>query len=86
LQTGTGADLNVDDFAAVLNNGGYLNPCDVPSSSKIRICAAVQNGHAVGVTVALDPSSTDLEICIATQVRQLSFPTNPKLDVVNVAF
>jgi hypothetical protein len=70
----------------VLNNGSYLNPCDVPQTSKVRICAAVQNGHAVGVTVQLDPSSTEMEICVAGQVRQLSFPGHPKMDFVNVTF
>jgi hypothetical protein len=80
------ADLTKDDFAGVLNNGAYLAPCDVPSGSKLRICAAVQSGHAVGVTVALDPPSVEIEVCVAGQVRQLSFPANAKLDVVNVQF
>jgi hypothetical protein len=80
------ADLTADDFAAVLNNGAYLTPCEVPGSSKVRICAAVQNGRAVGVTVALDPPSAEVEICVATQVRQLAFPAHAKLDVVSVRF
>jgi len=80
------ADLKAEDFAAVLNNGSYLNPCDVPTTSKVVICAAVQNGHAVGVTVLLDPPSPPLEICVAGQVRQLTFPTHAKMDIVNVNF
>jgi eukaryotic-like serine/threonine-protein kinase len=84
--TSAPADLKADDFAAVLNNGSYLNPCDVPTTSKVRICAAVQNGHAVGVTVLLDPPSPDLEICVAGQVRQLAFPAGAKMDFVNVNF
>src|SRR5690242_3048287 len=79
-------DLSADDFAAVLNKGTYLEPCSVPSSSKLRICAAVQNGQAVGVTVAAEPSAPDLEVCIAKEVRKLAFPANAKLDVVNVQF
>jgi eukaryotic-like serine/threonine-protein kinase len=86
LQGGTAPDLKAEDFAAVLNNGSYMNPCDVPSTSKVRICAAVQNGRAVGVTVLLDPPSTDIEICVAGQVRKLPFPPNAKMDVVNVSF
>jgi len=86
LQGGPAADLKAEDFAAVLNNGSYMNPCDVPSTSKVRICAAVQNGRAVGVTVLLDPPSTDIEICVAGQVRKLPFPPNAKMDVVNVTF
>jgi hypothetical protein len=86
LETGSAADLKVEDFAAVLNNGTYLNPCDVPTTSKVRICAAVQNGRAVGVTVLLDPPSANLEICVAGQIRQLAFPAHAKMDFVNVNF
>jgi eukaryotic-like serine/threonine-protein kinase len=80
------ADLSADDFAAVLNRGSYLEPCAVPSSSKLRICAAVQNGQAVGVTVAAEPSAPDVEVCIAKEVRKLSFPAHAKMDVVSVQF
>jgi hypothetical protein len=86
LQTGSAADLKAEDFAGVLNNGTYLSPCDVPTTSKVRICAAVQNGHAVGVTVLLDPPSPELEICVAGQIRQLAFPSHAKMDFVNVTF
>jgi len=80
------ADLSAEDFAAVLNRGTYLEPCALPSSSKLRICAAVQNGQAVGVTVAAEPTAPDVEICIAKEVRKLAFPTHAKMDVVNVQF
>ena len=80
------ADLKAEDFAAVLNNGSYLNPCDVPTTSKVVICAAVQSGRAVGVTVLLDPPSPSVEVCVAGQVRQLAFPTHAKMDIVNVNF
>lgn len=80
------SDLHASDFAAVLNNGAYLEPCSLPSSSKLRICAAVQNGQAIGVTVATEPAASDIEICIAKEVRKLAFPSNAKLDVVNVQF
>jgi hypothetical protein len=83
---GASADLKAEDFAAVLNNGTYLAPCDVPTASKVRICAAVQNGHAVGVTVQLDPPSPEMEVCVSGQVRQLAFPANAKMDFVNVNF
>jgi hypothetical protein len=80
------ADLSADDFAAVLNRGTYLEPCALPSSSKLRICAAIQNGQAVGVTVAADPAAPDVEVCIAKEVRKLPFPAHAKMDVVNVQF
>jgi hypothetical protein len=80
------SDLSAEDFAAVLNRGTYLEPCALPSNSKLRICAAVQNGQAVGVTVAAEPTAPDVEICIAKEVRKLAFPTHAKMDVVNVQF
>ena len=80
------ADLSADDFAAVLNRGTYLEPCAVPSSSKLRICAAVQNGQAVGVTVALEPYAPEVEVCVAKEVRRLAFPVHAKMDVVSVQF
>jgi hypothetical protein len=80
------SDLSAADFAAVLNRGTYLEPCDVPSSSRLRICAAVQNGQAVGVTVATEPSAADVEVCVAKEVRKLAFPAHVKMDVVNVQF
>jgi eukaryotic-like serine/threonine-protein kinase len=80
------SDLSADDFAAVLNRGTYLEPCPLPTSSKLRICAAVQNGQAVGVTVAAEPSAPELEICVAKEVRKLAFPAHVKMDVVNVQF
>jgi len=46
----------------------------------------VQNGQAVGVTVAAEPSAPDVEICVAKEVRKLPFPTHVKMDVVNVQF
>jgi hypothetical protein len=58
----------------------------LPNSSKLRICAAVQNGQAVGVTVAAEPAAPDVEICVAKEVRKLSFPAHTKMDVVNVQF
>jgi hypothetical protein len=80
------SDLSANDFAAVLNRGTYLEPCALPGSSKLRICAAVQNGLAVGVTVATEPSVPEVEICIAKEVRKLAFPSHAKMDVVNVQF
>lgn len=86
MQGGGQADLTAKDFAAVLNNGTYLSPCEVPESSKIQICVAVRGGAAVGVTVTLDPSNPDLEVCVAKQVRALAFASHPKMDIVRVHF
>jgi|SRR5882672_2691399 len=86
LHGGGQVDLTAKDFAAVLNNGTYLAPCEVPEASKIQICVAVRGGGAVGVTVTLDPSNPDLEVCVAKQVRTLAFASHPKMDIVRVHF
>jgi hypothetical protein len=52
----------------------------------LNICAAVQNGRAVGVTVVTKPSNPGIASCVAGGVRRLSFPAHPKLDVVRVSF
>jgi len=70
----------------VLNGGGYFSHCGVPNSMAVNICAAVQNGRAVGVTVSTKPNDPKKESCIASAVRGLSFPSHPKLDVTRTAF
>lgn len=80
------ADLTAGQFASVLNNGSYLNSCGVPASTEVSICAAVQNGRAVGVTVTMNPSNPGAASCVAGRVRGLSFPSNPKLDIARTTF
>lgn len=79
-------DLSVAQFGAVLNNGSYLNGCGVPADTKLNVCAAVQNGRAVGVTVTANPRNPAIEACVAGRVRGLSFPSNPRLDVTRTSF
>lgn len=84
---GTGApDLSDSGAGAVLNNGTYLNSCGVPSSVAVNICVAIQNGRAVGVTVVTDPKSGGYSSCIASAVRNMSFPGSPRLSVARTAF
>lgn len=86
MNRGGGPDLTANDLGSVLNAGAYLSPCDVPATSQVRICVAVKDGAAVGVTVGLTPSNPEVELCVAKQVRALSFPSNPKMDFVQVRF
>jgi hypothetical protein len=79
------ADITRGQYASIMNNGAYLNRCGVPSNVAVSICAAVQNGRAVGVTVTTTPTHGSRS-CIASQVRGMSFPSHPKLDVVRVSF
>lgn len=84
---GTGQpDLTAGAYGAVLNKGSYLNACGVPSNTSVNVCAAVQNGRAVGVTVTTSPSNPGLNSCIAGAVRGLPFPSHPRLDVARTTF
>jgi eukaryotic-like serine/threonine-protein kinase len=80
------ADLTAGQYGAVLNRGSYFGHCGVPDSMGISICAAVQNGRAVGVTIVTKPRDPRVQSCIAAGVRGLSFPSNPKLDVSRTNF
>lgn len=79
------ADITRDQYAAVMNTGSYLGGCGVGSLA-IKICAAVQNGRAVGVTVRTEPADPGVASCVDHAVRRLSFPQHPKLDVVRTSF
>jgi eukaryotic-like serine/threonine-protein kinase len=80
------ADITGGQYAAILNRGSYFAHCNVPDSAKISICAAIQNGRAVGVTVVVTPRNPGASSCIAAGVRGLGFPSNPKLDVTRTSF
>ena len=73
-------------FGAVLNRGAYFAHCRVPDSTKLSICAAIQNGSAVGVTVGTRPYQPELAECVAKGVRALKFPSSPRLDVTKTTF
>lgn len=79
-------DLTVGQLGAVLNTGSYLNACGVPSSMSVSVCAAIQNGRAVGVTVTTSPKNGGISGCISGQIRSLRFPSNPKLDITRTNF
>ncbi len=80
------ADLTAGQFGSVLNSGSYVVACGTPQSMHVTVCAAVQNGRAVGVTVSTDPPSPGVASCIAGAVRRMSFPSNPKLDIATTRF
>ncbi|MFC1642554.1 hypothetical protein ACFL5O_07690 [Myxococcota bacterium] len=80
------ADLSANQYGMILNNGGYLLACGVPDSMSVSICAAVQNGRAVGVSVVTKPNNPRVAGCVASRVRGMSFPSHPRLDVTRTTF
>ncbi len=80
------ADLTAGQYGSILNKGSYFGHCGAPDDMQINICAAVQNGRAVGVSVSVKPNNPGVASCIAGGVRGLSFPSRPNLDVTRTAF
>jgi hypothetical protein len=80
------ADITANQYGAILNRGSYFGHCGVPDSTNLNICAAVQNGRAVGVSVTARPRNPGIERCVASAVRGLNFPSHPKLDVTRTTF
>ncbi len=85
-EDGAPPDLTAGAYAAVLNRGTYLNACGVPSNMSVSVCAAVQNGRAVGVTVNTKPKNRGIASCVANSVRGMGFPSHPRLDVARTHF
>jgi len=80
------ADITAGQYGALLNSGSYFAGCGVPDSMSINICAAVQNGKAVGVTVTTSPPNGRVASCVNSSVRRINFPSHPKLDVTRTTF
>ncbi|HEV8547980.1 MAG TPA: hypothetical protein VGQ57_03110, partial [Polyangiaceae bacterium] len=79
-------DLPREVFAAVLNHGAYLARCAVPARTALQICAAVQNGKVVGVSVSSEPHSAAIDACVRRGVAGLRFPSSPHVDVTRTRF
>jgi hypothetical protein len=79
-------DLTRDAFAGVLEHGAYLTPCSIPPRIALEICAAVQNGNVVGVTVTTEPRDPAINACVRRAVSALRFPRNSQLDVTRTRF
>lgn len=87
IGAGRGApDLPREAFAAVLDRGGYLARCAIPARTALDICAAVQDGKVVGVSVSSRPHDAGVDACVRRAVATLRFPTSARLDVARTRF
>jgi hypothetical protein len=80
------ADITRGAYASILENGRYLSGCSIPERTVFEVCTAVQNGRAVGITVASNPPSAAVNSCVRSAVSRLKFPANPRLDVTRTRF
>jgi eukaryotic-like serine/threonine-protein kinase len=81
-----GAELPDDQLSGPLSRGSYLNDCEVPEHTRVNVCAAIADGKAVGVTVATSPSDPEKERCVSGKIREIPFPSHPRLRVVRTSF
>jgi hypothetical protein len=82
----TAPDVTAGAYAAILQRGGYLVPCGVPAGMSLDVCAAVRDGHAVGITVVTRPADARVRGCVRNAVAGLAFPRSPRLDVTRTRF
>jgi hypothetical protein len=83
---GNKPDISAGAYGSSLNSGGYVIACGAPMSMTVNICAAIQNGRAVGVTVTTDPPNPGIASCISGRIRGMGFPSGGALDVTRTVF
>lgn len=76
----SGPDLTDAQLSRPLQNAAFVSGCGAPNSMKVTVKVAVQNGRAVGVSVYPNPPDAAVAGCIDRAVRNLSWPSNPKMD------
>jgi hypothetical protein len=80
------ASVTAGRHQAALDNGSYLAACSVAEDMAVSVCAAIQWGRAVGVTVHTTPTRPRVQQCIADAVREIEFTSEPQLDVTKSHF
>lgn len=78
--------MDPGNMMMALNKGSYLAACGVPVETTVHICAAIQNGVAVGVTIMTRPKDAAMESCIRAQVRGMGFPSTPLMKFGKTTF
>ncbi len=79
-------DISREAYAGILQNGRYLSGCSIPERTVFEICAAVKDGHAIGITILSNPPISKLNSCVRSAVARLQFPQNSRLDVTHTRF
>jgi hypothetical protein len=79
-------DLPREAFSSVLENGAYLARCAIPPRTALEICAAVQDGKVVGVSITSEPLNPSINTCVRRAVATLRFPRSARLDVTRTHF
>ena len=69
-----------------LNQGSYLNVCNVPTDAAISICVAVVEGVPKGITVVIDPAQQRHADCVAAAISKMQFPSLSRMSVARTTF
>jgi hypothetical protein len=75
-----GPDLTDVQLSGPMRNGTFLDACGVSSSTHATVKVAIRQGHAVGVSVYLNPPNAGEAGCVDRQVRGLHWPYSAKMD------
>ncbi len=73
-------------YRTILNDGAFLSSCKSPPSTGVKLCVAIREGHAIGVTVTTTPGDEHLSTCIGKAIQGIAFPASPRLDVASTTF
>jgi hypothetical protein len=82
----SGPDLTRGQLGAPMQNARFISGCGAPDDMHVTVRVAVRMGRAVGVTVSTNPPNGAVAKCIDSHVRNLSWPSNPKMDFVTTNY
>jgi hypothetical protein len=79
-------DLSREAIAAVLDNGVWIARCDIPMSTSIELCVAIQGGVVIGASVSSHPANAVINACLKRRAAGLHFPYSSRVDVAKTRF
>lgn len=84
---GNGApDLSREVIARVLDNGVWIARCDIPMTTSVDLCVAIQGGKVIGASVSSRPSSAAINACVKRRAASLTFPFSARVDLARTHF
>lgn len=82
-----GRRLSSGELARPLSNAsGFVEACGARHDAEITARVAVKYGAALGVTVATEPADARAAACIATHIRQRSWPWSSATEQVEIRY
>ncbi|HEX7452795.1 MAG TPA: hypothetical protein VF294_10935 [Polyangiaceae bacterium] len=80
------ADLPSSAIAGVLENGAWLGSCELPTSTSLDVCVAIQGGRVTAATVISRPADARLNACVKQRAAALQFPYSSRVDIARTRF